>query len=126
MSVANQQSTSQMRGVAPSGTVITGGAIVLILITAAVSWLAYGAIAPRDSVAPVAAAGAAGAAASVANPALVEFRQGEQTASASVGGFIPAAGLVEFRQGERGASLVAGNFAPAAGLVEFRHGEQTH
>jgi hypothetical protein len=122
MSVANQQASTEMRGAAPTWTVITGGAIVLILLTAALTWFAYGAFAPRNS---AAAAGGTGAASSIANPALVEFRQGEQGASSQAIDLVaPNPGLVEFRQGEQGGSAPVGGFTPGTGLVEFRHGEQ--
>ena len=141
MSVVNQQASTQMRGIAPSWTVIAGGAIVLVLTTAAVTWLAYGAIAPKADVAGSAATGAS----SITSPALVEFRHGEQ--APVLGGFVPSAGLVEFRkgeqaasassrsletnpalvefrQGEQGGSAAVSGFTPAAGLIDFRHGEQ--
>ena len=121
MSVANQQASGQMRGVA-SWSVIAGGAIVLVLITAALTWFAYGALAPRTSGGSLTAA----APATIGDPSLVEFRQGEQGASAPVGGFAPSVGMVEFRRGEQGASVSIGGFTPSAGLVEFREGERTH
>jgi hypothetical protein len=125
MSVANQQASTQMRGTAPTWTTIAGGAIVLVLLTAALTWFASGAIAPRTGV--DAAASTSGAVSGIANPALVEFRQGEQGASAPTVDLIaPNPALVEFRQGEQGASAPTGGFTPDAGLVEFRHGEQSH
>ena len=122
MSVANQQASTQMRGVS-TWTAIASGAIALILITAALTWFAYDAVAPKAGGATMAETGATS---SIANPALVEFRQGEQGASAPVGGFLPAPGLVQFRQGEQGASVAVGAFTPTSGLVEFRHEEQSN
>ena len=122
MSVANQQASTQMRGVV-TWPAITTGAIALILITAALSWFAYDTITPKAGGVTVAATGATS---SIANPALVEFRQGEQGASAPFSGFLPAPGLVQFRQGEQGASVSVGEFTPTSGLVEFRHGEQSN
>ena len=46
MSVANQQASTQMRGVA-TWPAIASGAIALILITSALTWFAYDAIAPK-------------------------------------------------------------------------------
>ena len=120
MSAANQQATDRMSGVGPTWSIVAGGAIALVVLTAAMTWIAYGALAPR---AGVTTAAATAATSSIADPALVEFRQGEQRASSS-GGFVPALGLVQFRQGEQGAPI--GAFIPSAGLIDFRHGEQAN
>jgi len=123
MSVANQPASGQMRGAALSWTVVAGGAIVLVLITATLTWIAYGAIAPRTGALDASSDAMSG----IGTPGLVEFRQGEHGASAeSIDLVAPNPALVEFRQGEQGAGTTAGGFTPKPGLVEFRHGEQAH
>lgn len=125
MNVANQeQMIGTIRHGSPSGAMLAVAAAVLILLTSAVTWIAFETLSAQTTgdvaQTPTAAA--------IPNSGLVEFRRGEQGASevAAAGGTTPDPGLVEFRRGEQGSSQSgdAGNAAPNGALEEFRRGER--
>jgi hypothetical protein len=124
MNVANQeQMIGTLRHGSPSRAMLAVAAAVLILLTSAVTWIAFetfSAQATGDVAQTTAAA--------IPNSGMIEFRRGEQGASevAAAGGTTLDPGLVEFRRGEQGSSQSgdAGNAAPNGALEEFRRGER--
>jgi hypothetical protein len=125
MNVANQE---QIVGALPHGSpakaALAVAAAVLILLTSAITWIAFETLSTRTT--GDAAQTTIGT--TIPNSGLVEFRRGEQGASEVVaaGGTTLDPGLVEFRRGEQGSSASgdAGNAAPDGALEEFRRGER--
>jgi multisubunit Na+/H+ antiporter MnhB subunit len=122
MNVANQmKSATAIRQGSRTWAAIAVGAVVLILLSAAITWMVFETIAPRF--------GSNGGTTAVdrgpSNAGLVEFRRGERGLE-SVVVSTSSSGLVEFRRGERGGSAgaVTGDANPDPSLVEFRRGER--
>jgi hypothetical protein len=95
---ANQQDAASIQHSTPTWTMIAAGAALLILLTSTVSWILFGAVAPRLDIDAAVAAPASG----LTDPGLVEFRRGERGGPAVISGDDPDPGLVEHRRGERG------------------------
>ncbi len=119
MSVANQTSkqTTLWHGRA-TGPVIAAGALVLVLLTALITSIALGGLAPWIGTTPAAVG-------DPTNAGLVEFRQGEHGLESVVTAARKPA-LEEFRRGEQGGSAgtVTIDANPDPALVEFRRGER--
>jgi hypothetical protein len=120
MSLANQTSkqTTLWHGRAAL-TAIAAGALVLILLTALITSIAIGGLAPRIGATAPAAVGDS------TNAGLVEFRRGERGLESVVIAAQNSA-LEEFRRGEQGGSVGATTVDanPDPALVEFRRGER--
>jgi hypothetical protein len=122
MNVANQQkSSAAMQHGSPTWAAMAVGAVLLVVLSAAITWITFATLAPQaGSSAELTAVGQG-----PTNTGLVEFRRGER-------GFEPVlvwtsnSALDEFRHGEQGGSAGAVNVNanPDPALVEFRRGER--